>query len=217
MIEPVSDDFTIAIKPRLRRKRTDDDLGRVSQRGVEQPPDGGPEVFRQGSVASPIKPASGTIARAEAGKDQHRARLEPVENDRDRNERKQPVQTHGNTLLMPGQEFSTVAACASTRAFGPETLVHRIAGDDGGKVINLDSGDCPASPVRARLKRRAGKHGATAVPRCSIKIRLISFVTSGDSWTSGPPRRSSRIPRLADASWNTEPRRLNRDPGPAKG
>ena len=47
MIEPVSDDLTIPIKPRLQCEHADDDLGRIAQRRIEQPAERRPEIFRQ--------------------------------------------------------------------------------------------------------------------------------------------------------------------------
>ena len=66
MIEPVSEDFTMLDQARVEGKGRDDDLRGVAQRGVEQAPDGRPEKPARASVASPIKPASGMIASADA-------------------------------------------------------------------------------------------------------------------------------------------------------
>ena len=66
MIEPVSDDLTIRISPRCSANRLMMISGALPRVAFRSPPRVGPRYSARASVASPINPASGTIASAEA-------------------------------------------------------------------------------------------------------------------------------------------------------
>ena len=65
MIDPVSDDLTIPIKPRRSANRLMMISGALPNVALSKPPRVGPRYSASDSVASPISPASGMIARAE--------------------------------------------------------------------------------------------------------------------------------------------------------
>ena len=102
MIEPVSDDLTIPINPRLQREETDDDLGRVAQGRVQQAAQSRPEVLGQGLGRVAHQPGQRHDRQRRDGKHQDRVEFQPVENDRDRDEDQQPVQFHSQSLTCPG-------------------------------------------------------------------------------------------------------------------
>ena len=66
MIEPVSDDFTMLTRPAWRANDEMMISGALPSVALSRPPTVGPRKRARASVASPINPASGTIASADA-------------------------------------------------------------------------------------------------------------------------------------------------------
>ena len=68
MIEPVSDDFTMLTRPAWSANEEMMISGALPRVAFSRPPSVGPRYRARISVASPISPTSGTIARADAAK-----------------------------------------------------------------------------------------------------------------------------------------------------
>ena len=102
MIEPVSDDLTIPINPRLSAKRLMMISGALPRVAFNKPAQSRPEVLGQrlGRVAH--QPGQRHDRQRRDGEHQDRVEFQPVKNDRDRNEDQQPVQFHSQSLTCPG-------------------------------------------------------------------------------------------------------------------
>ena len=97
MIEPVSDDLTMPINPRLRANRLMMISGALPRVALSKPPRVGPRYSARASVASPIKPGERNDRQRRHDEHQDRVELQPIETDRDRDEDEQPVQVQGTT------------------------------------------------------------------------------------------------------------------------
>ena len=189
MIDPVSDDLTIPIKPPVEREQADDDLRRVAQRGVEQAPERRPEVLGQGLGRITHQPGQRNDRDGRNGEQQDRVDADPVENDRNRNEDEQPVQVQGIARSRSNPGVWAVKSRSETVARRPNdrsqdsleaAKVHQsgICGSRGSPTAVTVQGT--RRPTRPHLPCRRSPSAASA-PRCSRRMRLISRVTSGVS------------------------------------
>ena len=97
MIEPVSDDLTMPINPRLRANRLMMISGALPSVAFSKAPRVGPRYSASASVASPIKPASGTIASADTANTRIGLNFKKSSTIATGIEDQQPVQVQGTT------------------------------------------------------------------------------------------------------------------------
>ena len=94
MIEPVSDDLTIPINPRLSANRLMMISGALPSVAFSKRPQRRPEVLGQGLGRVAHQPGQRNDRQRRRGEHQDRVELQTIECDRDRDEDQQPVQFH---------------------------------------------------------------------------------------------------------------------------